>query len=265
MDQLEPFRQRLVRAKAIIDVLSREVLDYFAHTHPQRVFLKRDPSRPCEAVIMVELHEALPSHWPLLLGEILHEIRSSLDNLVWFLAESHSGPAPWPVVSPWRRVQFPVEQDPRRFETRTRAWRGLIDATDWAVLESLQPYGGVDPHHLIQIVELSNADKHRSVHLLALYHSDLVNPSVHVAEANDIEDISITVPLEVGACRGETELGRVTWSQTGPNPRLRVAEQLGFEIAIDHPSIVEMDVIGMVMWMQIHGDEVIDAFASRYP
>jgi hypothetical protein len=268
-ESLDPFRRRIDRAKFIIDALNRDVLDHFSHVHPHRIFLERDDEGKSKGEanfkVMVEPPDELPVHWPLVVGECIHEIRSALDNLIWFLAESHSGPAPWPIVPPWRSVQFPVTQSAGEFAKRISNWAHLLHSDDLAIIEQTQPYGGNDPHHLIHIAELSNADKHRAVHLLAIYNTGLANPPFSVTQQNDIEVISTEVTQNLGVCSGKTELGRMTCRVTGPKPNMKVQEAFRFEVSVDHPSIVHMSVIEMLMWMQIHTRIIIDLFAVRYP
>ena len=231
------------------------------------MFLEPDPERIEDRIIQMEPPDDLPHHWSLMVGEMLHEIRSSLDNLVWFLAEAKSGTAPWPIPSgnPWRSVQFPVYETPQRFADGIQRWRDLVHDDDWTILEQPQPYHGLDPYHLVQITELSNADKHRAMHLLTTYHSDLVNPTVRIGECIDAEVVAMEITQNAGVCRGKTELGRISLRITGPQPYVQVQEQFGFEVAIDHPAIIEMPVVDMGVWMSLKARAIIDLFASRYP
>ncbi len=268
--KLDVCRTRLSQVTVMRDQLNREILDYFHHTHPHKVYLEPDPANPNEGIIFVEPPDELPAHWAIVLGHIFHDLRASLDNLAWLLAEDHSGPAPWPIPkgSPWRRLQFPIYDTETAFDAAGKDWGSLLDPYDWAVLDSYQPHPRANfqsGHYFVWLQELNNADKHRVLHLLALYHTANVNPEVWVAEAGNCEVESIDVPPITGICRGKTELGRVHVKPTGPKPFVRVNEQLGFEITIDHPAAPNYDGMGIVTWILIYASQVVERFAAKFP
>ncbi len=268
MSQLAPFRRRIDRAMFISKTLHRQVLDYFVQVHPQRILIEPDPDRECVGNIFMEPPDELPSDWSLMLGEFLHEVRAALDNLTWFLAEAHSGPAPYPIPrgDRWRKVQFPV-YEMTEFDNAVRRWRCLIHEDDWAILKSVQPTSTQNKGSWARtIAELSNADKHRAVHLLAMYHVTLVNPAVRVTRCEDAEVVSIELPQHTGVCRGKAKLGEVTIRPTGPNPKVEMSEQFTFEVAIDHPHFWRPFEAALITGRILSSaNEIVDKFSTRYP
>jgi hypothetical protein len=116
-----------------------------------------------------------PPLWSILLGEIGHNFRSSLDHIAWQLAIVWS-----PTGDPedqWdaREISFPIYADRRGYLTRKirkgkpcPTWRhdGVLPQHR-GPLRKLQPYqrrNAAFSHPLWLLHELSNIDKHRVLH-----------------------------------------------------------------------------------------------------
>lgn len=181
---------RLDRVIAGRDRLNREILDWFAVNHPHEIHLEVEPEHPNEIVIYIEPPSELPADWPVVLGEMIHNVRAALDNRTWLLAEEHSDPPP----GPFQGGALGGGCSSRSIATRRRFgelggdWGALLDPADWAVLETAQPYQGPNRSRPVQmgyLQELSNADKHRTLHVLSSYQAGLVNPPVWVTAVQD--------------------------------------------------------------------------------
>jgi hypothetical protein len=100
-----------------------------------------------------------------MVGDVVHNARSALDQAAWLLACRSN-----PVKELWepdtaRKIAFPLTRDPGRFKTH-RVLRFLHEDAI-AVLERLQPYqGGNIPECLGHLDLLWNIDKHRVIHSL---------------------------------------------------------------------------------------------------
>ncbi len=103
-----------------------------------------------------------PSTWQpqeaqVITGEIVHNLRSALENLVWLIAYRNSG-------QEVKQTQFPISESREDFdEQRQRRLRGLT-SKQVAIIEQVQPYHG-NPW-LRWLAQLSNPDKHRHLILL---------------------------------------------------------------------------------------------------
>ena len=99
----------------------------------------------------------LPQEAQAIVGEIVHNLRSALDNLVWLLAYRNCG-------HEVKQTQFLIVETRTDFDKQQpRRLKGLTnDQVD--TIEKVQPYNGDDWLRLL--ADLSNPDKHR--HLLLL-------------------------------------------------------------------------------------------------
>jgi hypothetical protein len=98
----------------------------------------------------------LPPELPLIVGDAVHNARSSLDHLAWALASAPSRDTGFPIRDPARPVTF--------IEFTKRPQVQSMKASAIAKLERLQPYNrtdGINP--LWWVNELDVADKHHLV------------------------------------------------------------------------------------------------------
>jgi hypothetical protein len=112
-------------------------------------------------------------------GDCVQNLRSSLDHLVFALAEKHSGPLS---EEDARACQFPIIRDETRkgqtgagpsvFQNNVLP-RDIKDLSPAAqTIIEMQPYKlgtAYKTHFLWELGELSNTDKHRFVHVVSWY------------------------------------------------------------------------------------------------
>ena len=104
----------------------------------------------------------VPIAWSIRIGEILHNLRSALDHLVWQLVlangqkpEHHNG---FPICSD---KQVWLRECPRKLQ-------GVSDAIKNEIY-LLQPFKAAVSHPLLALRELHNIDKHRHLNLCAAF------------------------------------------------------------------------------------------------
>lgn len=102
--------------------------------------------------------------WSLLIGDIIFNLRCTLDHMTYAIAVHESGQNPPPS---WNKLQFPICDSVEKF--RESSWRveTLSDCVR-AAIETVQPYNR--PHEeippLLSILrDINNTDKHRLLHL----------------------------------------------------------------------------------------------------
>jgi hypothetical protein len=104
--------------------------------------------------------------WSIRIGEIIHNFRSALDHIVWELAGRPSIPG--------TKTQFPVFHSQDGFDARGRKnFLKQVDSSAVKLIESEQPFftrkdgtaEGADASPLWHLKELSDIDKHRTIHL----------------------------------------------------------------------------------------------------
>jgi len=146
---------KTTRARVHLEALRSE-LDAFRKTNPCRVFRKEN-HKLGRYEIRVKTEDT-PDHIPLIVGDLLYCLRSSLDQLTWSLAKLTTG---YP-----RETQFPIF-DAFNAKTRKRfaAYTLGVPPRAAKLIESLQPYHRADPstHLLSQLNRLGNIDKHRRI------------------------------------------------------------------------------------------------------
>jgi hypothetical protein len=112
--------------------------------------------------------------WSAIIGDCLHNLRSALDYLAWQLVLASGS-------TPTSRTGFPIRH--KRADRAAMAIDGLANATILKVVESLQPYHGLDVGtQLGRLHRLDIADKHRQLLVAAAvpraYGYDF-NPALH--------------------------------------------------------------------------------------
>lgn len=180
-------------------------------------------------VLKVDIEPPL-IEWGVAIGEIVHNIRSSLDNLTWALSEAYSGaspPYPIPRGSPWRQVAFPICRDAHAWISSGKRNVQLVRPSLETHFERLQPYYGrkrPERHWLWMLQELWNSDKHRTVSLTETFvgfQSIEFRPApddpMTVEEFEQKTETTLFKGRRViGPLSTETELGRIKFGFKSP-------------------------------------------------
>src|SRR5436305_13919561 len=108
----------------------------------------------------------------LIVGDIVHNLRSALDHLAWQLACDAAGGTP---AKP-KKVHFPICDPPQ--PGKTCKTPQFFEANDWRKIHEFEPCRGLNNrpdgwaasyiHQLKMLQDLSNADKHHTLHLVLL-------------------------------------------------------------------------------------------------
>ena len=112
----------------------------------------------------LQLDVPIPLNFSVLLGEIVYDLRSALDQCVFQLALDHTG-------IEHEQTMFPIFTSPSEFSKKGARRVEFIGDGPKTLIESLQPYSdrSMPIHHsLLDLNNLSNADKHRVAHLWGL-------------------------------------------------------------------------------------------------
>ena len=136
----------------------------FRNAHPIDVSLHTD-TETGEVAYYVGQVPAIPSHLPLIVGDVLHSLRGSLDYLACGLAE---------VVT--ARTQFPIAKSAKTYQTICDRVVPGIRKEAREVLDGFHPYQGGDLF-LWQLHRLNIIDKHRLI--LAV---SMISPAQSFAE-----------------------------------------------------------------------------------
>lgn len=156
--------------------------------------------------LRVEAAEA-PNHvlWSVIVGDIVHNLRSALDHLVWQLVLLANARSPGP------QHEFPIALDEqvyrRKGGMRDRMLAGVAE-THRAIIDRVQPFvlgDDAENHSLAHLKRLSNTDKHRVLPLVMFTTQLPVAEDFVLGDAADECEIEIEIPG--GLLVGPTVLG----------------------------------------------------------
>jgi hypothetical protein len=173
---LEGVRAKIERAVQNFNELHTPIKDW-CEGQPYLSVVDDDYNTGWHRIVRVGELPDPPPEWSVIVGEIMHDLRSALDQLAWKLVEATGN-------KPYDRLEFPCFSRPfdvkvkdlkrgRRAaqriagHSRRGTWRqhfGSIDVADLQMLKALQPYRRRKRLRLIPLEELvtfNNIDKHR--------------------------------------------------------------------------------------------------------
>jgi hypothetical protein len=168
MSALHGVDQKIRRARALLSDLTESIGSALSE-HPQRFAFDSEP-QDGEYVMRVFDVPVIDTEWRLVIGEILYNLRSALDQLAWQLIILAG-------KQPNERTQFPIRDTPFNdagdlvgAELRPTIHHAGIRAA----VEEVQPYRGVqgEPHPfnlspLWKLHRLNIIDKHRLLLVVA--------------------------------------------------------------------------------------------------
>lgn len=160
---LDDARLKIVRAGDHIETLSEDTRRFARHNRYSFRFDHDSESK--SATITVRSHRIpplpVPTDLSAIVGDILTNLRSGLNHLVWQLAIHDGGGA-----TPAKTVQYPIFDTCEQFKNNRKAYLGRINAAHTARIRRLQPYHGSDEGRLLGVLaQLDNTNKHQIVHV----------------------------------------------------------------------------------------------------
>ena len=179
--------------------------------------LKADMDRFCEDIRQSIVHKVredaddqvwlfrgatpnVPIEWSVRLGEILYNLRSALDHLVWQLVLANG-------QKPGNHNAFPIvnKQCDWQGATSQKKLKGVTPKVK-AMIERLQPYtGGInllfDVSAFWTLHSLCNIDKHRHLNMVIVGSYGINHPLLHGPSTNS--------PLKGSGALGKIEKGQV--------------------------------------------------------
>jgi len=160
-DALAAIREKLKRADKHILKLGAKV-EAFLNEAPNRTLVDYD-AESAEAFKCFHQNRVIPLCFGVITGEVVYQLRSSLDHMVNALIIRDGG-------SPTDTSQFPIlrykprkQDEIRRYEGQIK---GIANPEALAIIEASQPYTrgeGRFRHWLSVLKTFSNTDKHRSL------------------------------------------------------------------------------------------------------
>lgn len=235
-------RAKVERARELFDALQRDEVHPWVEAQPYYVRWRFDAHAKRWSYDLINQGQAPPPRWGVIIGEIIHDLRSALDHLVWQLVISTGS-------TPTRESQFPIYSDrPRNRQggmNRRARWAKMltgVDHADATAIKALQPYRRT--HRLLycplaELSALSNKDKHNVLlaTLGAAVGHEGIGPLLTFlplpSGARIVDVVSFTPPAygAVPLPPGSTELVSFRMDPPYLHPQVRVERYLPMTVA----------------------------------
>jgi len=160
---LEGCNAKLQRASESIDNLDKEINVFLQTCHGLYEVIREFQNNGLEYTFIVKGNITVPPRYAVLVGEIIHQIRSSLDHLITALV-IHNG------CTPSRENAFPVSSTAEEFKSAIK--RGNLKGISVSAIDLVrqqQPFLNPQPedNFLIALRNFNNKDKHSLLLIVA--------------------------------------------------------------------------------------------------
>lgn len=237
-----PFR-KVTRAKEHFDTLRGEI-EAFSGRDPYGWWTESEDyaDEEREYTVFAEVREEPDPRWGLIAGDVIQNLRASLDQLVWGISD--------------RKVRnhltaFPIYWPKRKFRVGAPARIAGVSAPARALIERSQPYhwgARASDHPLAVLKTLSNLDKHQ-----ALLPVSLARRHEYVAGYGEWKIAEFSYVAGGPIYDGAEVMRFVTKGE--PPDRENVSAYLSFEVAIEGRTLSDFESI-----FEFIGHSVLDAF-----
>jgi hypothetical protein len=157
--QVDDHQEKLAWARKHLETF-KQAVGAFANDSPYRTAAQDEPETG-DRVWRIFRNKPLPPDWPLVVGDVVHNLRSALDNLVYLIAQRNT---PRDLTEDEaKRLEFLIfDSDTNYLKTQKRCL-SLLPTAAQTEIEGLQPYKRTNPANdtLSLLNRLSNVDKHR--------------------------------------------------------------------------------------------------------
>jgi hypothetical protein len=202
--------------------------------------------------IYAEIVESPSPMLSVIVGDVLHNLRSGLDHLAWELVIRAGG-------KPGRHTYFPICDTEERW-IREVEWRrrsgdrqspltGIEpDSAIWKFIQAVQPYeGAIYAKAMTALRVLSNADKHRQLLISGMFPDpDDFAALLHWSPEAVLREQKIFIGPDEPMKDGD-KVAFLSFDPAKPDPQLRVEGELAFDIAFSdrrwdssRPAIAEL-------------------------
>jgi hypothetical protein len=251
---------KVSRANVHLDFLKERVKSFAEDISSYEIETK-DDWQTAEVFIDGEADPPV-ERWGAIIGDVVHNLRSALDHLVWQLtiANGYTPPNPIPAGgkpgSEWRRIHFPIytfEKFDRYPSGRRIPWRygwpgwsrKKVAGSLWGirpdlrtVIQKLQPFNrrkNPSKEPLAILDELWNTDKHRHLHLAHfLVVLDDVG-TVVTSALTPVVSLRVIEKYVPRPLKGRTVIGRLEniGQHRSPSPYVDVNLRITYDVAFE--------------------------------
>jgi hypothetical protein len=231
---------KLDRAKKHLDELQSGVGAWTnPHVEPPYTFgAEFDAKRDC-FIFRVESVKAFPVEWGLIAGDVLTNLRASLDYLAY--DPVGRGATPWRRDEPRTRTFFPISMKKVDFKGHVNGGMPGVLPKHRAIVQKYQPYrwgGARHRHHPALLHNFVNRDKHREIQPIVTHNLNFRRARTGVRQGfrNRAHRAGPHLPRtpQVGhPLRTGHRSPRVYGKQIGPDPYVKMGFYGGVGIAFE--------------------------------
>ncbi len=252
---------KLERAKQHKEELQKEIKSFF-DSQPYKIGTKSDPQSKRLIYYLVKA-DVVPEKIALITGDVIQNLRSSLDHLAYMLFTVGPGNG-----TQGHHIYFPIAEDFDQYESnKNRKTEGITQqAKD--LIDKVKPYkGGND--NLWKIQELNNIDKHR---LLVTVGSSFgsVDVGAHMQESmrkafSDLNMPAMPLFLKPADILFPLKAGDELFID-GPDAKPIPNMQFKFNIVLNESGVVEGELLIEALQSMIDAvDNLVPMFALLTP
>jgi hypothetical protein len=208
------------RAEEAIDRMAQEWVTW-RESNPYPTRVQADDATG-EHHVFFDFSTPAPLRFPVLLGEIAHDLRSALDHLVWREAVEHVGRKR--AEKNAGKITFPICRT--RIDFAASKVKPFVTSDAWKLIERHQPYDRGKPPRpktLGMLHWINRVDKHRLLHGSSVFLT-FYNPAKLIAW--DLDARLVAAPLANAALnrplKHETLVASYQFDPTRPEPHVRV-------------------------------------------
>jgi len=224
---------RMHRARDQMELLHSEIDAFFARK-PYELVVETNRGQT-EIYVVVKEREGVPVAWSILVGEIVHNLRSALDQVVSELVIHKTGLPPSADTT-----RFPIFLTAADYRSNRgeKVWLRGVGSTARAIIKAAQPFetgeGRTSP--LWHLHELSNWDSHRVIPLVAATRRSAEGEAV----AGEMWGLGIAFegPLAPDTVLGTVRLTPSNVPLVERMAKVKMETKLSCHIAIQEPASV---------------------------
>ena len=226
-------RLKIERAKEHAAYLKTRIGE-FRERNPYRAVFNGD-AQGGWATFAVRVDEDIPPMWGVVVGEVLHLCRTSLDN-AWFIIGGRT-----------RRDEFPFAQDLDAFKTRFKGKAKGAIKTAVEVLASIESYRTGNPLWILS--NLDNLNKHESPLLCSSRLRDFV-----ITSGGAAHPVAFLEPLEEGS---------ILLLPVASEVELNVEHRIPFEVTFEDVEFANGGAVVPILESFVsEADKILSAFAA---
>jgi hypothetical protein len=157
------YQKKLDWARKRFDALDSEMRAFVEKGDTYVLVRKYDSAEGCYVAYLKEV-ASTPPDWSMMLGEIIHAMRSALDALVYALAVKNLGRSP--TDGEVTQIQFPIVDELDDWPRESSRKLKHVHPDVRTFIETVQPYHRPDKAYrsnLAVLRDLNNVDKHRHI------------------------------------------------------------------------------------------------------